>query len=157
MLDETMRPRLIDAARQVRSRAYAPYSNFQVGAAVLTSVGEIFFGCNIENASFGATICAEQVAIFQAIAAGHRHFTALVVIAATLEPVSPCGICRQVLAEFSPDCQMIMANLESEWRAALLQELLPLSFRLPDRTRKRRINNLSAGSLKAAIRLMTNN
>jgi cytidine deaminase len=130
MLNETMRLGLIDAARQARSRAYAPYSKFQVGAAVLTSVGEIFSGCNIENASFGATICAEQVAIFQAVAAGHRRFTAMAVIADTLEPVSPCGICRQVLAEFSPDCQVLMANLEGRWQLALLQELLPLSFRL---------------------------
>jgi cytidine deaminase len=133
MLNETTRLALIDAARQARSRAYAPYSNFQVGAAVLTSVGEIFSGCNIENASFGATICAERVAIFKAVAAGHRQFTALAVIAGAPAPVPPCGICRQVLTEFSPDCRVIMANLEGEWRAALLQELLPLSFQLLNR------------------------
>jgi cytidine deaminase len=133
MLNETMRLGLIEAARQARAQAYAPYSNFQVGAAVLTSDGEIFSGCNIENTSFGATICAERVAIFQAVAAGRRHFTALAVIADTLEPVPPCGLCRQVLAEFSPNCQVLMANLKGEWRLALLHELLPLSFRLPCR------------------------
>jgi cytidine deaminase len=133
MLDETRRQQLIDAARLAREAAYAPYSNFKVGAAVLTATGEIFSGGNIENASFGATICAERVAIFTAIAGGCRDLTYLAVIADTPEPVAPCGLCRQVLAEFSPDCRIIMANLSGQWRMVNLKELLPLAFRLPPR------------------------
>jgi cytidine deaminase len=133
MLDEARRQQLIDAARRAREAAYAPYSSFKVGAAVLTGVGEIFSGCNVENASFGATICAERVAIFQAIAGGCRNLTYLAVMADTPEPVAPCGLCRQVLAEFSPDCRIIMANQAGEWRMVNLKELLPLGFRLPPR------------------------
>jgi cytidine deaminase len=133
MLDETALQRLIDTARRSQEAAYTPYSNFPVGAAVLTLTGEIFSGCNIENASFGATICAERVAIFQAVSAGQRRFTALAVIADTPEPVAPCGLCRQVLAEFSPDCRVVMANLAGQWRLVELRELLPFTFRLPPR------------------------
>ena len=133
MLDESLRQQLLAAARRAREAAYAPYSNFTVGAAVLTATGEIFSGCNLENASLGATICAERVAIFTAVAAGWRNFTALAVIADTPEPVAPCGLCRQVLAEFSPDCQVLMANLAGQWRLVNLQELFPLAFRLPTR------------------------
>ena len=104
MPDETVRQQLLDQARRAREAAYAPYSNFKVGAAVLTAAGEIFSGCNIENASLGATICAERVAIFTAVAAGCRALTALAVIADTPDPVAPCGLCCQVLAEFNPDC-----------------------------------------------------
>jgi cytidine deaminase len=131
MLDETVRENLIDQARRGRERAYAPYSRFQVGAAVLTATGEIFAGGNIENASYGATVCAERVAIFAAVAAGRRDLTALAVIANTIEPVAPCGLCRQVLAEFNPDCPVIMATTAGVWRLANLQELLPQAFRLP--------------------------
>lgn len=133
MLDESLRQQLLTAARRAREAAYAPYSDFPVGAAVLTATGEIFSGCNLENASLGATMCAERVAICTAVAAGWRNFTALAVIADTPEPVAPCGLCRQVLAEFSPDCQVLMANLAGQWRLVNLQELLPLAFRLPTR------------------------
>jgi cytidine deaminase len=131
MLDESLRQQLLAAARRAREAAYAPYSDFTVGAAVLTATGEIFSGCNVENASLGATICAERVAICTAVAAGWRNFTALAVVADTPEPVAPCGLCRQVLAEFSPDCQVLMANLAGQWRLADLQELFPLAFRWP--------------------------
>ena len=131
MLDETVQQQLLDQARRARERAYAPYSNFKVGAAVLTAAGEIFSGCNIENASLGATICAERVAILTAVAAVCRDLTALAVVADTPEPVVPCGLCRQVLAEFSPDCRVIMANTAGRVRLANLKELLPLAFRLP--------------------------
>jgi len=131
MLIEAVRRQLIDRARQAREAAYAPYSNFKVGAAVLTAGGEIFAGSNIENASFGAAICAERVAIFTAVARGCRDLTALAVVADTPEPAPPCGLCRQVLAEFNPDCQVLMANLAGRWRLATLKELLPLAFRLP--------------------------
>jgi len=131
MLDETVRQQLLDQARRAREAAYAPYSRFTVGAAVLTATGEIFSGGNIENASLGATVCAERVAIFTAVAAGCRDLTALAVIADTPEPVAPCGLCRQVLAEFSPDCQVLMANTAGLIRLTNLKELLPMAFRMP--------------------------
>ena len=132
MLDETVQQQLLDQARRAREAAYAPFSSFKVGAAVLTAAGEIFSGCNIENSSLGATICAERVAIFKAVAAGYRALTALAVIADTPEPVAPCGLCRQVLAEFNPDCLVLMANTAGRVRLANLKELLPLAFRWPD-------------------------
>ena len=135
MLDETVQHQLLEQARRAREAAYAPYSNFKVGAAVLTAAGEIFSGCNIENASLGATICAERVAIFTAVAAGCRDLTALAVIADTPDPVAPCGLCRQVLAEFSPNGRVLMANTAGRWRLTSLQELLPLAFRVPPRER----------------------
>ena len=133
MLDDTVRQNLMDQARRAREHAYAPYSNFKVGAAVLTAAGEIFSGGNIENASLGATICAERVAIFAAVAAGCRNLTALAIIADTPDPVAPCGLCRQVLSEFNPDCRVLMANTAGRWRLATLKELLPQAFRLPPR------------------------
>jgi cytidine deaminase len=135
MLDEAGRQQLLNRARQAREAAYAPYSDFRVGAALLTAAGEIYTGCNIENASLGATICAERVAIFKAVAAGCRAFTALAVIADTPEPVAPCGLCRQVLAEFAPDCQVLMATLTGQSLLLNLKELLPQAFRLPARRR----------------------
>jgi cytidine deaminase len=132
MLDDDVRQQLLDQARRAREHAYAPYSRFTVGAAVLTAAGEVFSGCNVENASLGATICAERVAIFQAVAAGHRDLTALAVIADTPEPVAPCGLCRQVLAEFSLDCLVLMANIAGRIRLTTLKELLPLAFRWPE-------------------------
>ena len=131
MLDETVQQQLLDQARRAREAAYAPYSNFKVGAAVLTAAGEIFSGGNVENASLGATVCAERVAIFTAVAAGHRDLTALAVMADTPEPVAPCGPCLQVLAEFSPDCRVLMATTAGKTRRANLKELLPLAFRWP--------------------------
>jgi cytidine deaminase len=91
---------LINAAWTTRDLAYAPYSNFQVGAAVETRDGKIFSGCNVENLSYGLTMCAERVAIFSAVAAGHQIFSRIAVVADTDEPISPCGACRQVMAEF---------------------------------------------------------
>src|SRR5438067_8304073 len=93
---------LIKLAKKARAMAYAPYSKFAVGAAVLTQSGQVFSGCNIENISFGLTICAERAAVCAAVASGFRDFSQIVIVADTKEPISPCGACRQVLAEFSP-------------------------------------------------------
>ncbi|AEB10393.1 cytidine deaminase [Desulfobacca acetoxidans] len=129
MLDKPLIHTLMAAARQAREAAYAPYSgDFRVGAAVLTGDGQVFTGCNVENASFGASMCAERVAIFAAVAAGQRQLTALVVIADTPQPIPPCGLCRQVLAEFAPACQVIMANTKGDYQVATMEQLLPYPF-----------------------------
>jgi cytidine deaminase len=114
---------LTAAAWEARDSAYAPYSNFRVGAALLASDGRIFTGCNIENISYGLTNCAERVAIGTAVAAGMRDFEKVVVVADTLEPISPCGACRQVLAEFGVKT-VILAN-RSETIEFSMEELLP--------------------------------
>ena len=116
---------LIESARQVRENAYAPYSHFKVGAAVRTKSGRVFTGCNVENLSFGLTICAERVAVGAAVAAGERDFEALAVVADSKEPVTPCGACRQVLAEFSPTLPVCSANLEGAVYESSIAELLP--------------------------------
>jgi len=116
---------LIEQARAVRERAYAPYSRFAVGAARLSKGGLVFTGCNVENLSFGLTICAERNAIFTAIAAGEREFEAIAIVADSRSPVSPCGACRQVLAEFAPSIAICCANLQGETFEASLRDLLP--------------------------------
>lgn len=116
---------LINAARAARERAYAPYSRFAVGAALRTKSGRVFVGCNVENLSFGLTICAERAAVFAAVAAGERDFAALAVVADSREPVTPCGACRQVLAEFAPALPVCSANLEGAVFESSVAELLP--------------------------------
>ncbi len=115
------------SARDARSRAYAPYSNFQVGAALESDTGQIFTGCNVENISFGLTICAERNAVFAAIAAGVRKFRRIVVVADSKEPVTPCGACRQVLSEFADNMEIISINLQGQKYRAGLSDLLPRS------------------------------
>jgi len=132
MLDNDTKNKLIAEARRARNAAYARYSNFKVGAAVLTAQGNIFSGCNIENASFGATMCAERVAIFSAVAAGETRIKAVAVIADLDKPIAPCGLCRQVIAEFGPDAEVIMLNTGGEEATVTLPVLLPLSFQFPD-------------------------
>lgn len=119
---------LILAACEVRKRAYAKYSNFFVGAALLTNDGHMFAGCNVENISYGLTNCAERTAIFSAVAAGYREFSAVAI--ATSGGVPPCGACRQVLAEFNPDMLVVMVdvNRPNQVQRHRLSELLPSCF-----------------------------
>src|SRR5690554_5439934 len=120
---------LMELAIKARERAYVPYSHFKVGAALLDAKGQVFLGCNIENAAFSPTNCAERTAIFKAVSEGVREFTALAVAADTQEPVTPCGVCRQVMAEFfDPQMPIYLGNLQGEIVKTTLQELLPASF-----------------------------
>ena len=116
---------LFAMAVDVRASAYAPYSGFQVGASLETRTGKVFTGCNVENLSFGLTVCAERNAVFAAVAAGERDFTRIVIVADSTEPVTPCGACRQVLAEFSLDMEVRTVNLKGSEYVARLSELLP--------------------------------
>ena len=119
---------LIAAARRIRRRAVAPYSGFKVGAALETAAGTIVTGCNIENATYGLTLCAERVAMFTALSEGHRSFRRIAVVADTRDPTPPCGACRQVLWEFGGDLEVILANLRRETGRYRLADLLPLPF-----------------------------
>ena len=119
---------LLAAAQAARKQAYIPYSHFAVGAAVLTSTGQIFPGCNIENSAYPVTICAERVALSSAYAAGQRDIVAIAVIADTPGPVSPCGACRQVMLELAPHCTVLLANLQNETLRTSPAELLPGGF-----------------------------
>jgi homotetrameric cytidine deaminase len=116
---------LIRSALDARLRAYAPYSKFAVGAAVQCKSGAVFAGSNIENISYGLTICAERVGIGTAVAAGEREFVAIAVVADTIEPIVPCGACRQFLAEFSPDLIIVSATVEGDCKVENLSHLLP--------------------------------
>lgn len=116
---------LVAAAKTARLNAYAPYSEFLVGAALLTENGEIFTGCNVENISFGLTLCAERVALSSAVAAGHKTFHMIAIVADTASPISPCGACRQVLAEFTPGLKVVLATLKGDIERFSLEELLP--------------------------------
>lgn len=117
---------LIRLARAARQHAYAPYSHYRVGAAVLTADGHVFTGCNVENAEFGSTVCAERVAIWSAVATGHREFTMLAVV--TSNGGAPCGSCRQVLVEFAPDMTVLIADTEHLHRQVTVRDLLPHFF-----------------------------
>jgi len=119
---------LLAAARAVRERAVADFSGFKVGAALETTDGHVITGCNVENASYGLTICAERVAIFTAISEGHRRFRRIVVVADTASPTPPCGACRQIIWEFCGDIEVVMANLETVTATLQMKDLLPLPF-----------------------------
>ncbi|WP_121639808.1 cytidine deaminase [Virgibacillus sp. Bac330] len=124
---------LIEAAKTIREKAYVPYSRFQVGAALQTVSGNIYTGCNIENAAYPVTCCAERVAIFQAIANGEKSFTEMAVVADTERPVPPCGSCRQVMSEFFPSDMLIhLTNLKEDVKTVKVEELLPFSFQPSD-------------------------
>ena len=116
---------LITAASAARSLAYAPYSGFQVGAALVTKAGKIYTGCNIENVSLGLTICAERSAIATAVAEGNKDFVAVAVVTAGKKPAIPCGACRQVLAEFNPSIKILAATIDGKVQEFNLAELLP--------------------------------
>ncbi|NTU70217.1 MAG: cytidine deaminase [Coriobacteriia bacterium] len=118
---------LLAFAREVQEKAYAPYSMFRVGAAVYAN-GDIFQGVNIENAAYGATLCAERAAIAAAVSAGCTDITAIAVVGDSESPVTPCGCCRQVLAEFNPDMRVIMGGASDEVLVMTLEELLPEAF-----------------------------
>lgn len=118
---------LIKKALKAQKNAYAPYSKFYVGAAVLTREGNVFTGCNIENASYTPTICAERTAIYKAVSEGYKEIEKLVVIG-NKNFTYPCGVCRQVIREFGKDIKIIVASSEEEYREYKLEELLPYSF-----------------------------
>jgi cytidine deaminase len=119
---------LVRAARTARRHAHAGYSKFKVGAALETADGTIITGCNVENATYGLTICAERVAMFKALSEGHRRFTRVAVVAKTKAPTPPCGACRQILWEFGGDLEVVLANLTRETGRHRLKDLLPLPF-----------------------------
>lgn len=119
---------LIGAARAARERAVAPYSRFKVGAALETEDGTIVTGCNVENATYGLTVCAERVAVLKAVSEGHRTFRRVAVVADTQEPTPPCGPCRQILWEFCGDIEVVLANLTDEKGRHRLSDLFPLPF-----------------------------
>jgi cytidine deaminase len=120
--------KLISSAKQSMGYAYAPYSKFRVGAAILTTSGKIYTGCNIENASLGLTVCAERVALFKAISEGEKSFKAIAIVA-TKNPAYPCGACRQVLYEFAPEIEIFLIK-NGKTKKFLLGELLPQGFNL---------------------------
>ena len=119
---------LIDAATDVRERAFAPYSNFKVGAAVETEDGDIYTGCNVESASYGLTVCAERVAIWKGISRGVTKFGRIAVVVDTEELTPPCGVCRQIIWEFCGDVPVILANLHGKTETIQMGELLPRAF-----------------------------
>jgi cytidine deaminase len=119
---------LLEKAREVQKKAYSPYSKFRVGAALEGVSGRIYQGCNIENASYRVTTCAEQSAISVAIAAGERNFTRLAIVADSPDPAAPCGACRQALVEFAPDLEVYSVSKTGVTQRWNIQELIPMAF-----------------------------
>jgi cytidine deaminase len=120
--------KLVEIAKQARAKASAPFSNFKVGAVLVGKTGEIFTGCNIENASYGLTMCAERVAIFKAISEGAQNFQKIIVVADTDELTPPCGACRQIIWEFCGDIEIILANLHGKTETFQMKKLFPRAF-----------------------------
>ncbi|UCB53485.1 MAG: cytidine deaminase [Candidatus Zixiibacteriota bacterium] len=119
---------LIEKAKRARLKAYAPYSRFKVGAALLTKSGKVYTGANVENATFGLTVCAERVAVFKAVNRGDKEFVKIAVVTDKSPPITPCGACRQVLSEFVKDLKIVCANLKGKVERFTLKELLPEAF-----------------------------
>lgn len=119
---------LVEAATEARTRAFAPYSNFKVGAAVEAEDGTVIPGCNVESASYGLTMCAERVAVFAGVARGFRRFKCVAVVTDTETPTPPCGACRQLLWEFAPDAEVLLANLTGKVLRFTVRQLLPHGF-----------------------------
>jgi cytidine deaminase len=127
---------LITQARHAQKNAYAPFSQFKVGAAVLTDNGQIYSGCNVENSTYGATNCAERTAVFTAVCDGSRSFQKIVVVTDSEDPVMPCGICRNVLYEFSPNMEIIAVGASGKTERIQLSALFPKGFRLEKKQEK---------------------
>jgi cytidine deaminase len=124
---------LIAAARAVRKNAWAPYSGFKVGAAILCEDGSVYAGCNVENVTFGLTTCAEQVAIMKAVSEGQRRFTRIAVVTGSSPPAAPCGLCRQMMAEFCEDLDILIAHARTDaLEITTLRAILPRAFRPQD-------------------------
>ena len=119
---------LVEGARRAREHAVADYSHFKVGAALEAADGTVVTGCNVENATYGLTVCAERVAMFKALSEGHRAFTRIAIVADTADPTPPCGACRQILWEFGGDLEVVLANLTEITGVHRLKDLLPLPF-----------------------------
>jgi len=119
---------LIELAKQAREKAFAPYSKFRVGSAVITKTGKTFLGCNVESASYGLTVCAERVAIWKAVSEGATDLMEIVVVADTEVLTPPCGVCRQIIWEFCGDVPVTMANLKGDVETVLTKDLLPRAF-----------------------------
>jgi cytidine deaminase len=121
--------KLISEAKKARVNSHAPYSNFKVGAALLARSGRVFTGTNVENSSFGLGVCAERLALLKAVSSGEKDFTKIAIIASGEEPITPCGLCRQVLVEFSPNIKVICSNLKGKVKKFTLRQLLPYPFK----------------------------
>jgi cytidine deaminase len=119
---------LLEAARAAREHAFAPFSKFRVGAALETDGGTVVTGCNVENATYGLTICAERVAVVKAISEGHRRFTRIAIVADTSNPTPPCGACRQILWEFGGNLEVLLGDLRGHTAQFSLKDLLPQPF-----------------------------
>lgn len=124
--------KLVQSAEEAKKFAYVPYSKFQVGAALRTKSGKIYTGCNIENASYGATNCAERTAIFKAVSEGEIDFDAIAIVSSSGDFTYPCGICRQVIAEFNPNIKLILGNEKGEIKDYDFEEILPYAFKKQD-------------------------
>lgn len=120
--------KLVEAAKAARENAHAPYSNFRVGAALRAKSGRVYTGCNVENATYGLTVCAERVAIFKAVSEGERGFDAIAVVTETDGVTPPCGACRQLLWEFCGDAEVILANLKGKTESTRMSALFPRPF-----------------------------
>lgn len=127
---------LVEKALQAKENSYSPYSNFRVGAVLVTKEGELYTGCNIENTSFGLTCCAERVALFKAVSEGKREFSSIFIASDSKEYIAPCGACRQALAEFNLEIKIYMVNAKGDYLEKSLLELFPFAFDLKMMTKE---------------------